>query len=303
MTASRLALAVSHATKSHRGGVIALDDCSFELAEGRVAALVGSNGAGKTTLLNLVAGVESVTAGSVVTPSQSRVALVGQSQPLYGWFSPTDMLDFGRRTNVVWDRRLAEGWLRAFDVPFDRGCRSLSAGQRTHVALAVALGSRPDLLLLDEPFASLDPVVRVDAAGALLAIAAECGLTVVFSTHVVSELVGIADHLLLLADGRLLLSGDIDDLLAQHTLCVGPRRDSVPFPGDVVLMSHTERQTTAVIRRPVERTAPVAEHIVPAGWTTARIALDDLIVSYLRTVAPADRTARLRELVTAPEAQ
>jgi len=205
-----------------RAGAWALRDCSFALPAGRVAALVGANGAGKTTLLSIVAGLLAPSEGSVLvggtepgrTPRSApeaagRVAFVAQEKPLYRHFTAADMLRTGAHLNRVWDHQRALGWLRDFDVPLDRPCGKLSGGQQAQVSFAVALGSCPSVLLLDEPLSNLDPLARREVTKALLAAAADTGLTVLLSTHVVAELGGVADYLLLLAKGRLLVEADV----------------------------------------------------------------------------------------------
>ena len=214
----------------------ALRECSFEIEAGRVAALVGPNGAGKTTLLGLAAGLLDPSSGSIHARSAeagaqrgevpaARVAYVAQDRPLYPSFTAADMIEFGRRFNRAWDQGRALDWLDAFDVPTRRRCDRLSGGQRTQVALALALGACPDLLLLDEPLANLDPLVRVEVTRRLLEVVADQATTIVLSTHVVAELPGTVDYLLLLAGGRLVLAGDVDELLEAHVYLDGPRAD------------------------------------------------------------------------------
>ncbi len=188
-----------------------------------------------------------------------RVAILAQDKPLYRDFTVTDMLEFGQRTNRVWNQPRALTWLDRFDIPLDRRCGRLSGGQRAQVALAVALGARPGLLLLDEPLANLDPVARTEVTGELLAEVAETGMTVMLSTHIVAELAGVGEHLLLLSAGRPVLTGDVDDLLAGHARLTGPRADLPPSPGQIIsgpahrtavhVHRHTPRRATARGRR------------------------------------------------------
>lgn len=292
-----IALCARGLSKRYRGGVRALDDCTFELPAGRVAALVGSNGAGKTTLLSLAAGLANPTDGSITIngadprvggtarPSSSRVTYVAQQKPLYPAFRVEEMLAFGRHMNTQWDQRRAERWLDSFSVPLAQRCGRLSGGQQAQVALAMALGSRPAVLLLDEPLSNLDPLVRVEVTRELLSASADCGTTIVLSTHVIAELNGVADFLLVLASGSLVLQGDADDLVTEHVLWVGPRSDPAKDREDAVYVSHTERQTFALIRR---RDAPPsgAPDLVDPQWTTRSVSLDEIILAYLRAHVP-----------------
>jgi len=273
----------------------ALRECTFDVPSGRVAALVGPNGAGKTTLLDLMAGVLEPDTGSVrvgpaptgaATPS-ARVAYLAQDRPLYSTFTAADMLDFGRRFNRRWDQARAFDWLDTFDVPLRRRCDRLSGGQRTQVALALALGASPDLLLLDEPLANLDPIVRVEVARRLLDLVAEQGTTIVLSTHVVAELPGRVDYLVVLVEGRLVLAGDIDDLLAAHAYLEGPRSNDAPGPWVTVRASHSERRSRFLVEHSGDGPPPLTH----PTWQATPVGLEDLIMDYLQ--AANDRPADL----------
>ncbi|WP_020674160.1 ABC transporter ATP-binding protein [Amycolatopsis nigrescens] len=259
-----------------RGGTNeALRDCSFELPAGKVAALIGANGAGKTTLLSLLSGVLAPDAGRVHTAG--RTAFVSQEKPVYRHLNATDVLRFGARLNRVWDGERAEAWLKRFEVPLDRACGRLSGGQQAQVAFAVALGSRPDVLLLDEPLSNLDPLVRREVMADLLTEVEDTGMTVVLSTHVVAELGGVADHLLLLTHGRLVVNGDMDELLGAHRYYVGPAAESPPGPGEVVEARHRGQQSTFLVRLPEGAGAPR-----PAEpWTVRPVTLEDFVLAHL----------------------
>ncbi|UJW30903.1 ABC transporter ATP-binding protein [Saccharothrix sp. AJ9571] len=275
------AISVDRLAKSFRGplprrGVNeALRSCSFNLPAGEVAALVGANGAGKTTLLTVLAGLLAGDDGEVAVAG--RIAFVAQDKPVYRHLTALDMLGVGARLNLVWDQDKARGWLDRFRVPLDRPGGRLSGGQRTQVAFAVALGSRPDVLLLDEPLAELDPLVRREVMADLLVEAQETGMTVVLSTHVVGELSGVADHLLLLDHGQLVLAGELDDLLAGHVRCTGPRAEAPPVAGTVIEANHQERQSSFLVELPAGG--------VPRGiaepWTSRPVNVEELVLARL----------------------
>jgi ABC-2 type transport system ATP-binding protein len=275
-----------------------LRDCTFSLPAGRVAALVGANGTGKTTLLNLIMGVVGPTEGQVLiagtpplTPSHDagRASFVPQHKPLYRTFTAAEMLRVGRDLNQVWDQGRALTWLRRFEVPLDRACGTLSGGQQAQVSLAIALGSCPSLLLLDEPLATLDPLARTEVTGELLAQATDTGMTVLLSTHVLAELVDVADYLLLLSGGSLLLHGDTEDLLTEHHRITGPTAEAPPGPGEVVWASHTERQSTFLIRTtPADRLDTPS---VCAGSTVEPVGLEELVLGYLRAARGSEKAA------------
>jgi ABC-2 type transport system ATP-binding protein len=287
-----IALEASDVGKRY-GETWALRECSFRLPTGQIIALVGSNGAGKSTLMSIAAGLLPATCGQLLVggapidaqrrerpvDTAHRVAILAQDKPLYRDFTVTDILQFGRRTNRVWDQPRALSWLERFDIPLHRRCGRLSGGQRAQVALAVALGARPGLLLLDEPLANLDPVARTEVTGEILAEVAETGMTVMLSTHIVAELAGVGEHLLLLADGRPVLTGDIDDLIAGHARLTGPRADLPPSPGQIISARHTERQSTFIVELP---DGPLPAIVAP-GWRSETLSLEDLVLTYLTT--------------------
>ncbi|RKT57514.1 ATP-binding cassette domain-containing protein [Saccharothrix australiensis] len=253
----------------------ALRDCTFELPAGKVAALVGANGAGKTTLMSVLAGLLAADEGAVGTAG--RVAFVSQEKPVYRNFTADDVLRMGAHLNLLWDRQRAVRWLERFEVPLDRACGKLSGGQQAQVAFALAIGSRPDVLMLDEPLANLDPLARREVTGELLAEVAETGMTVLLSTHVVAELGGVADHLLLLAHGRLLAGGDLDDLLAQHVSYTGPRSEAPPVVGEVVEARHRGGQSTFLVKLPEGQSRPV----VAGHWAERPVTLEDYVLAQL----------------------
>src|SRR5262245_61313131 len=190
----------------------ALRDCTLALPAGGVIALVGPNGAGKTTLLRLLVGLLTPTRGSVDVFGQSpttntaralsRIGFLAQEHPLYHRFTVADLLHLGRACNIHFDLGSAERRLSTLGIPLDRRAGALSGGQQAQVALALALAKRPDLLVLDEPLASLDPVARREFLQTLMSAVAEHGVTVLFSSHVITDLERVCDHLILLKHGR-----------------------------------------------------------------------------------------------------
>jgi ABC-2 type transport system ATP-binding protein len=272
-----VALEVRGLGKSYRrGNAWALRDCSFRLPAGRVAALVGVNGAGKSTLINTVAGLLTPSHGQVMATESTRISLVAQEKPLYRHFSVKDMLTLGARLNRVWDNDRATRWLDRFDIPPNRPCGKLSGGQQAQVAFAIALGSCPSVLLLDEPLANLDPLARREVTQQLLTEVADTGVTVLLSSHVVAELDGVADYLLLLAKGNLVIDGDVDNLLATHLYYVGPRADNPPGPGEIVQARHTDHQSTFLVTLPAEQ-----HQSISPPWTVRPATLEDLVLAHL----------------------
>ncbi|MFE5122488.1 ABC transporter ATP-binding protein [Streptomyces sp. NPDC056669] len=280
------ALEASGLGKKYRRGW-ALRDVAFYLPAGRICALVGPNGSGKSTLLSLAAGLLTPTTGTLrvfgrpasAPAARERVAFVAQDKPLYPRFSVADTLRLGRELNPRWDQKAAERVVEEAEVPLSARVGSLSGGQRTCVALALALGKRADLLLLDEPMSDQDPLRRHRMMGVLMAEAAERGTGVVISTHVLAELDGVCDYLLLMGGGRIRLAGGTDEIQAAHRLVTGPSATGGGTPAalarhTVVETRTTGRQLTALIRP--EGTA--AED----GWIVTEPSLEEVLLGYLR---------------------
>ncbi|MFI9559426.1 ABC transporter ATP-binding protein [Nonomuraea endophytica] len=185
----------------------ALRDCTLTLPDGAFAALVGPNGAGKTTLLSILAGLLRPTTGRAETPD---VAFVAQDKPLYRDWTVGELMRLGAAMNPRWSPSRANSMLGA--LSHDQKAGQLSGGQRTRVALALAVGRQAELILLDEPLADLDPLARLE----ILEVIGGLPATVVLSSHVLAELTELCDHLILLAEGTVRLSGSFADLLAVH---------------------------------------------------------------------------------------
>ncbi|MFE3454611.1 ABC transporter ATP-binding protein [Nonomuraea sp. NPDC059194] len=247
-----------------------LRDCSLHVPGGRVAALVGPNGAGKTTLLHTVVGLLTPDRGTVRTAGE--VAFVAQDKPLYDSFTVAETLTLGRRLNRRWDQALAVARMDELGIPLDRRVGRLSGGQQAQVALTLALARRPDQLVLDEPLANLDPLARHEVMRSLMTAVAEAGMGVVISSHVVSDLVDTCDWLVVLNGGRVQVSGDIEELLAEHRMMTGP--PELTLNATVVGGSRTEREQSWLVRG-----TPVAD----PRWRTRAVGLEDLVMAYLRS--------------------
>jgi ABC-2 type transport system ATP-binding protein len=263
----------------------ALADCCVHILPGRITGLIGPNGAGKTTLLKLAMGLLSPNAGRIEVLGWSptahptlvlaRVGYVAQDRPLYQRFTAGEILRLGRELNPKWDDAAARERLVKHGIPLDQQVRKLSGGQQAQVSLALALGKRPELLLLDEPAANLDPLARREFLRELVdAVAAE-GLTVVLSSHMIADVERICDYLVILSKGQVQVAGDIDDLLSQHRLLIGPKLDPEVVAADptVVKAEHTERESALLVR--TNGMTP------PPSWRVEQPALEDLVLAYM----------------------
>jgi len=269
--------------------VTALTDCTITVPEGRISALIGPNGAGKTTLLRLLSGLARPSGGEVRVlggmPRQepaflAEIGFVAQEIPLYRRLSAGDHIAAGTHLNPRWDAASVRQRLKSLDVPLGQAVGTLSGGQRAQVALSLTLAKRPRLLLLDEPVAALDPLARRQFLATLADAVAAGGLTVVLSSHLVADLERVCDHLILLAASRVQLCGDIDTVLAEHRVLVGPRKDTTAIERThrLVQATHTARQSTLLIRG----RGPIAD---PA-WESADVGLEELVLGYLGQGAP-----------------
>jgi len=274
----------------------ALQDCTLTVPAGHVVGLLGPNGAGKSTLLNLAAGLLTPTAGTVrvcgVVPAADAAALaqvgfVAQDTPLYMTLSVADHLRLGERLNPGWDAAWARRRVKQLGLAPQRKAGQLSGGQRAQLALTLAVARRPRLLLLDEPVASLDPLARREFLQVLMEAVAEHDLSVVLSSHLVSDVERVCDHLVLLTESHVRLAGDVDDLITEHVRLVGPRYDPARLPRDmhVVNESHTDRQSTLVVR--------TQRSILDPAWAVTPLGLEDLVLAYLTAAGTRGPAVRL----------
>jgi ABC-2 type transport system ATP-binding protein len=262
----------------------ALSDCSLSIPVGRVVGLVGPNGAGKTTLLNLATGMLAPTSGSIRVlggapgsgPDQlARVGYVAQDAPIYVGLSVADHLRLGAHMNPGWDADLAERRVRQLGLVLKQKAGTLSGGQRAQLALTLAIAKRPELLILDEPIASLDPLARREFLQVLMETTAESEVSVIMSSHLVADLERISEYLVVLVDSRVQVAGEIDELLASHQLLTGARRDPATLPESlhVISASHTDRQSTLLVRS--------NETVLDPSWSVDQIDLEDLVLAYM----------------------
>jgi ABC-2 type transport system ATP-binding protein len=272
------------------GDLWALRDCTLSLPAGSITALVGPNGAGKSTLLAMLMGLLPATAGELRVDGErpsstpdflARVGFLAQDCPLYREFSVADLLRFGRAMNPAWDDALARARIAAAEVPLDRRAGRLSGGQRAQVALALAVAKRPRVLLLDEPVAALDPLARREFLRSLLDSAAETGMTVVLSSHLIAELARVCDSLVVIREGRVRLAGELDGVLAEHRWVSGSHEDTARLPAGVQVVARSvhERHTRLLAR--------TGAPLLDPALTIDPVGLEDLVLAYLERPAPA----------------
>lgn len=266
----------------------ALSDCTLSIPSGRVVGLVGPNGAGKTTLLHIAVGLLPATSGQIDVlggrPASNaaqlaKVGFVAQDAPIYAGLSVADHLLLGAHTNPGWDQQLAEDRIAKFGLDPSQKAGNLSGGQRAQLALTLAIAKRPELLILDEPVASLDPLARREFLQNLMAYIAEDGGSVILSSHLVSDLERVCDYLIVLVASRVRVAGELEDLLASHYRLTGTRRDPADLPTGAALIqeSHTDRQSTLIVRS----TNPIDD----PSLDVEQLSLEDLVLAYMSQAA------------------
>jgi ABC-2 type transport system ATP-binding protein len=262
----------------------ALSDCTLAIPEGHVVGLVGPNGAGKTTLLHLATGLLAPTSGTISVlgspPVDSagqlgRVGFVAQNTPVYARMPVADHLRLGAWLNPGWDEKLAQRRIEELGLDPRQRAGTLSGGQRAQLALTLALAKRPELLLLDEPVAALDPLARREFLRGLMEAVAADGTSVVMSSHLVADLERVCDYLVVLVASRVRVAGEVSALLATHCRLSGPRRDPATLPAelDVIEESHTDKQSVLLVR--------TGEPVHDPSWTVLPVSLEDLVLAYM----------------------
>jgi len=263
----------------------ALKDLALDVPGGRIVALVGPNGAGKTTFLQLAMGFAKPDAGTVVAFGLSprrdaaaflpKVGYAAQEPPLFRRFSVGELLKMGSQLNRRWDGLMAVRRLRRLGIGLDLSVASLSGGMRAQVALVLALAKMPDLLLLDEPMASLDPLARHEFMGLLMAASAEQDLTVVLSSHIIGDLRATCDYLVVLTRGSTQLAGDMDEIVGTHQRLVGPvdSINAIGYVQEIVQVERSDRQASLLVR--------MRGPLLDPRWESYPVDLDQIVLAYL----------------------
>jgi ABC-2 type transport system ATP-binding protein len=281
----------------------ALTDCTLSIPAGHVVGLVGPNGAGKSTLLNLAAGLLAPTTGAIevldgrpaASPAQlAKMGFLAQDAPVYAGLSVADHLRLGARLNPDWDEGLARRRIDRLDLDPGQRAGKLSGGQRAQLALTLAVAKRPELLILDEPVASLDPLARREFLQDLLEAIAEQRMSVLLSSHLVGDLERVCDYLIVLVGSRVRVAGPVEELLGAHRLLSGPRGESaaaLPTGMRVISASHAAGQSTLLVRGSDPVLGPVLGSALGPAWTVSPVGLEDLVLAYM-AMATADHGRR-----------
>jgi ABC-2 type transport system ATP-binding protein len=279
----------------------ALTDCSLAIPQGHVVGLVGPNGAGKSTLLHLAVGLLEPTDGEISVLGDrprshqsflGRVGFLAQESPTYARLTVDQHLRMGDQLNPSWDEAFARDRVDQLGLDPKQRTGTLSGGQRAQLALTLAVAKRPELLLLDEPVAALDPLARREFLQTLMEIVAVQGISVVLSSHLIADLERVCDYMVVLVSGRVAVAGVVDELLESHHRITGARRDPGSLPSGQVAIeaSHVDRQSTMLVRSD----GP----IIDPSWVVSAVTLDDVVLAYMRQAR--DGVANAPTLAVAP---
>jgi ABC-2 type transport system ATP-binding protein len=269
-------------------GRAVLREVSLAIPNGAVLGLIGRNGAGKSTLIRILLGLQQCEAGSarvfgepalaMSDVSKGRLGYVPQQPDALAWMRAGDMLDFVGRLYPRWDAGFAQAALERWQVPPDRPLAKLSPGERQRVAIIRALAVTPELLVLDEPAAALDPVGRRELLREIALRAGESGTTVLFSTHIVSDLERVASHVAFLHDTRLVLDTPLDELRERHARFVVPAPAVASLParvsGEVSRRRRPDGSCAIVVVRPPHEPWPD----LGSGTRRDVLGLEDLFI-------------------------
>ncbi|HEX3983412.1 MAG TPA: ABC transporter ATP-binding protein [Acidisoma sp.] len=267
-----------------------LSDVTLSIPAGAVLGLVGSNGAGKTTLIRILVGLLTADFGTatilgepalqLTDVAKMRLGYVPQLPQSLNWMSVENMLEFVGSFYPSWDREYMWNSLIRWNISPSHRLEKLSPGERQRVALIRALAIKPQVLILDEPASALDPVARRDLLREIALRAGECGMTVLFSTHIVSDLERVASHVCFLHEGRVLLNAAMDDLKETHARLSLSREAAAAIgkclPGEIARRQRPDGGLSLVVARDADAAWPSA--VIDAGGMLEAVNLEDLFI-------------------------
>ena len=284
------ALLEAHAIHAWYGSSHVLHGVDLSIARGETVGLLGRNGMGKSTLIRSLLGLVELDGGEASIwgrpvlrlddAAKARIGYVPQQPEALGWMSARQMFDMIAPFYPRWDRAFVDATLARWRLPADTVMAKLSPGERQRVAILRALASQPELLVLDEPAAALDPVARRDLLREIATRAGEFGTTVLFSTHIVSDLERVASHVAFVHEGRMLLQSDLDTLKERHLRLHIPASAADQLvgkvPGEVARRANPYGGLTVVVIREEGRAWPAL--VDAPGVQREHLSLEDLFV-------------------------
>lgn len=245
------------------GKIQALNNVSIQVGTGTIIGLVGANGSGKSTLLRHIIGMYLPDAGSCVTyntvagdlgPDQlAKIGYVHQEGQLLDWMKVRQHIDYVAAYYENWNKELEERYIEDFNVDVDKRVGTLSPGQRQMLAILLAIGHEPSLLILDEPASALDPIARGRFLDLLLKIIQDEGRTIIISSHILSDIEKVIDYVLIMDEGRMVRDCSFDDLKEEFckikvTSLNGKLPDAFDMPG-ILEIDKSEMQAVMTVIR------------------------------------------------------
>ncbi len=277
------------------GKTVAVDSLDLSVEPGKVLGLVGRNGSGKTTSLRLALGSLHADEGTIrvlgLDPStrgievRSRVSLLSEESHLYPWMTVREILDFGASLHPRWDAEIAGKLEHRLALEPTKKIRELSRGTRAKVAVVLAVACRPEVLLLDDPTAGLDPLVRRDVLEGVLEAVPERGGAVIYASHLIQDTERVADRIAVLDDGKIRLEGSLEQLKRELRRVTAVFDDDPPqeldLPGAIDFRVRG-RVATVVARGDDAALEAQARRQGATQVDVEALDLEEILVSYLR---------------------
>jgi ABC-2 type transport system ATP-binding protein len=278
--------------------VEALRGLDLQVPTGSICGFLGRNGAGKTTAIKVLLGMARATKGSAQLlgvaaddPSRAaavreRIGFVSDEKDLYDYMAVGEIIAFTRPFFPNWSTELERRYLDAFQLPPQRQIKELSRGMRTKLALLLVLCRRAELLILDEPTAGLDPAMAEDVLQALIGHAAGEETTIFFSSHQLSEVDQIADHVAIIDRGRLVMAGALDDVRARYhrvQLVFAGHAPKAEFRATGIIRVQREGRMLSVLTNQHEALLAEAKTLSPASIDVAPVTLKEIFLESVRS--------------------
>jgi len=289
-------LGLSSLTKKF-GSLLVLDGLTLSVRRGEVFGFLGRNGAGKSTAIRMVMGITQSDAGAIevfgqplhtnLIGTRQRIGYVAQDQNMYPWMTPKTISRFVRGFYPQWDETRYQHLLSDFDLPPKRRIGTFSGGMKAKLALTLALATRPELLILDEPTAGMDPVARREFLDLVREQTAKDGATTFFSTHLIDEIEAIADRIGIVEAGRTVYEGELDPLrnsIATWSIDVNQYNPG-SLPGEFarryqrVLHEGERRGRWTITLQFAEEALASHEIILDPGWMHEQMSLEDVFIA------------------------
>jgi len=275
------------------GYTVALDGLDLEVKEGTVYGFLGRNGAGKTTTIRMLAALLHPDKGTVEVfgedpwkhsvETKQRLGYLSEKQVLYPWMTVEEIIRFCANFYPKWDFEYTNRLLGTLELDVRKQIRTLSQGQQRQVGLILAVSHRPDLLLLDEPLSGLDTVVRRDFLNAIIELVQERGKTVFISSHILTDVERMADHVGIIEHGKMFVSGSLDDLkesVKRVRFGLRGATPKLPFPG-ALKTRQTDGDLIVTMRNPDVRAIRDFAHTHNADFEIIDLNLEELFTEFV----------------------